>query len=249
MVRQRGRKRTNDLYFGPEEEVAVVKFLECNDDIERNAIYNEWLRGPFNKMIESIIRRYKLYRKGVSFEDLHSDTLSFLITKADKFEKNSGKKAYSYYGTICKHYILGLLIKDDSNLKQLYSYEDLSQTYLDKRYDLQYEIDDKDFTLDKFIIKLTNGIKVEIDNNETLPPKKRLNENEIKVGYALIDILGNWEQTLDVMNGGSKFNKNSVLETMRNYTNLSTKDIRSSMKRYKDIYSILKLDGLENGFE
>ena len=69
------------------------------------------------------------------------------------------------------------------------------------------------------------------------------------MGYALIDILENWEQTLDVMNGGSKFNKNSVLETMRNYTNLSTKDIRSSMKRYKDIYSILKLDGLENGFE
>lgn len=249
MARQRGRKRTNDLYFGPEEEEAVVRFLGCSDEIERNAIYNEWLRAPFNKMIESIIRRYKLYRKGVSFEDLHSDTLSFLITKADKFDINSGKKSYSYYGTICKHYILGLLIKDDSNTKQLYSYEDLSQSYLDDRLDLQYEIDDKDFTLDKFIIKLTDGIKVEIDNNENLPPKKKLNENEVKVGYALIDILENWEQTLDVMNGGSKFNKNSVLETMRNYTNLSTKDIRSSMKRYKDIYSILKIDGLENGFE
>jgi hypothetical protein len=249
MARQRGRKRTNDLYFGPDEEAAVIRFLECNDEIERNAIYNQWLRAPFDKMIESIIRRYKLYRKGVSFEDLHSDTLSFLITKADKFEKNSGKKAYSYYGTICKHYILGLLIKDDGNTKQLYSYEDLSQSYLDDREDLQYEIDDKDFTLDKFIFKLTDGIKVEIDNNDNLPPKKKLNENEIKVGYALIDILENWEQTLDVMNGGSKFNKNSVLETMRNYTNLSTKDIRSSMKRYKDIYSILKIEGLENGFE
>jgi len=249
MARQRGRKRTNDLYFGPEEEAAVIRYLECNDEIERNAIYNQWLRAPFDKMIESIIRRYKLYRKGVSFEDLHSDTLSFLITKADKFEKTSGKKAYSYYGTICKHYILGLLIKDDGNLKQLYSYEDLSQSYLDDREDLQYEMEDRDYTVDKFINKLTGNIKTEIENNDNLPVKKRLNENEIKVGYALIDILENWEQTLDVMNGGSKFNKNSVLETMRNYTNLSTKDIRSSMKRYKDIYSILKIDGLENGFE
>lgn len=249
MAKQRGRKRTNDLYFGPEEEAAVIRFLECNDEIERNAIYNQWLRAPFDKMIESIIRRYKLYRKGFSFEDLHADTLSFLITKADKFEKDSGKKAYSYYGTICKHYILGLLIKDDGNLKQLYSYEDLTPNYLDDREDLQYEMDDKEFTVDKFINKLINGIKDEIDNNNNLPPKKRLNENEIKVGYALIDILDNWEQTLDVMNGGSKFNKNSVLETMRNYTNLSTKDIRSSMKKYKDIYSILKIDGLENGFE
>jgi hypothetical protein len=249
MIKQRGRKRTNDLYFGPEEEIAVVKFLECNDEIERNAIYNKWLRAPFDKMIESIIRRYKLYRKGVSFEDLHSDTLSFLITKADKFEKDSGKKAYSYYGTICKHYILGLLIKDDGVLKQLYSYEDLSQSYLDDREDLQYEMEDEsDFIISDFINKLTNDIKKQIDNNENLPLKKRLNDNEIKVGYALIDILGNWEETLDVMNGGSKFNKNSVLETMRNYTNLSTKDIRASMKRYKDIYSLLKIDTIENGF-
>ena len=32
-------------------------------------------------MVESIIRRYKLYRKDYEFEDLKSDTLSFLITK------------------------------------------------------------------------------------------------------------------------------------------------------------------------
>ena len=44
MAKQRGRKRTNDLYFGPDEEAAVVRFLECNDEIERNAIYNQWLR-------------------------------------------------------------------------------------------------------------------------------------------------------------------------------------------------------------
>jgi hypothetical protein len=249
MAKQRGRKRTNDLYFGPDEEAAVVRFLECNDEIERNAIYNEWLRAPFDKMIESIIRRYKLYRKGVSFEDLHSDTLSFLITKADKFDKKSGKKAYSYYGTICKHYILGLLIKDDSSLKQLYSYEDLSQSYLDDREDLHYEMDDKDFTIEKFIHNLVGNIKDEIENNDELPIKKRLNENEIKVGYALMAMLEDWETILDAMNGGSKFNKNSVLETMRQYTGLSTKDIRASMKRYKTIYDILKFDGLENGFE
>ena len=46
------------------------------------------------------------------------------------------------------------------------------------------------------------------------------------------------------MNGGSKYNKNSVLETMRNYTNLSTKDIRIAMKRYKELYELLKQYGL-----
>jgi hypothetical protein len=249
MAKQRGRKRSVDLYFGPEEEAAVVKFLECNDNIERNAIYNKWLRAPFNKMIESIIRRYKLYRKGFSFEDLHSDTLSFLITKADKFEKESGKKAYSYYGTICKHYILGLLIKDDSTIKQLYSYEDLNENYFDDREDLQYEMEDTNFTVEQFISNLIQEIKNEITNNDDLPIKKKLSENEIKVGHGLIVMLENWELILDDMNGGSKFNKNSVLETMRQYTGLCTKDIRASMKRYKSIYDLLKIDGMENGFE
>ena len=113
MTTKRGRKRKNDLYFGPNEEEAVVKFLKSTDGTERNLIFNEWLKAPLDKMIESIIRKYKLYRKGETFEELHSDTLSFLMTKVHKFETDRGKKAYSYFGTISKHYILGLLIKDE----------------------------------------------------------------------------------------------------------------------------------------
>jgi hypothetical protein len=64
------------------------------------------------------------------------------------------------------------------------------------------------------------------------------------VGYALIEILENWESAFLGMDGGSKYNKNSVLETMRNYTNLSTKDIRLAMKRYKQLYDFLKQTGL-----
>lgn len=247
MAKKRGRKRKNDLYFGPEQEDAVLRYLKSEDTKERNAIYNEWLREPLNKMIESIIRKYKLYRKTETFEDLHSDTLSFLITKADKFENSKGTKAYSYYGTICKNYILGLLINDEKKLKQFYSYEDVSST-VEERDDMQYEIDDFEFTMDKFINKLIDSIKDELEGDSSVN-KKKLTENEIKVGLALTDILKDWEKTLDLMNGGTKFNKNSVLESMRNYTNLNTKDIRLAMKRYKGLYEFIKIDGMENGIE
>lgn len=247
MAKKRGRKRKNALYFGPEQEEAVLNFLKTDDEIERNAIYNQWLRAPLNKMIESIIRKYDLYRDGESFEDLHSDTLSFLITKADKFEPSKGKKAYSYYGTICKNYILGLLISDEKKRKQLYSYEGMTGE-LEKRDDFKYELEDTEFTMDKFISKLIESIAEELEG-DSIVGKKKLNENEEKVGLALIDILKDWEVTLDLMSGGTKFNKNSVLESMRNYTGLTTKDIRLAMKRYKCLYGIIKLDGLENGIE
>ena len=89
---KRGRKRTNEMYFGPDEEEAVVKFLESTNEIERNRIFKESLIKPLDKMIESIIRRYKLYRKGFTFEELHSDTVSFLMTKVHRFESDKGKK-------------------------------------------------------------------------------------------------------------------------------------------------------------
>jgi uncharacterized protein YgfB (UPF0149 family) len=238
MVNKRGRKRKNEMYFGPEEELAVNQYLASTDDAERNLIYNQWLRDPLNKMIESIIRRYKLYRKGETFEDLHSDTLSFLMTKAHKFESSRGKKAYSYYGTICKHYILGLLIKDKKYTKNTASYEDISSE-LEERQELSYTIDEDEVTMEAFFKTLTKSIREEL-NDENFAPKKKLNENERKVGQALIEILENWETAFDSMNGGPKYNKNSVLETLRNYTNLSTKDIRLAMRRFKELYKLLK---------
>lgn len=244
MAKKRGRKRKNNLYFGPEQEEAVVKFLECDDSIERNAIYNKWLREPLDKMIESIIRKYKLYRKGETFEDLHSDTLSFLILKADKFEPEKGKKAYSYYGTICKNYILGLLINDDKKMKQIYSYEDYS-TSIEEKDEYSYVIDDIEFNFKIFIQKLIDEVQLELDGEYV--SKKKINENERRVGEALIEILSNWEVILDLMNGGAKYNKNSVLQSMRNYTNLNTKDIRIAMKRYKELYKLLKIDSVDNG--
>lgn len=243
MISRRGRKRKNELYFGPNEEEAVINFLNSTDEIERNLIFNEWLKAPLDKMIESIIRKYKLYRKSETFEELHSDTISFLMTKVHKFESNKGTKAYSYFGTIAKNYILGLLIKDEKYMKQNYSYEDVSEK-IEERGDLVYYIDeDEGLSMEIFIQKISDNIKDELIN-EKHTPKKRLNENEIKVGYALIEILENWETVFDSMDGGSKYNKNSVLETMRNYTNLSTKDIRLSMKRFKSLYELLKQNGL-----
>lgn len=245
MAERRGRKRKNNLYFGPEQEEAVVKFLKSEDNKERNAIYNRWLREPFDKMIESIIRKYKLYRKGETFEDLHSDTLSFLILKADKFEASKGKKAYSYYGTICKNYILGLLISDEKKIKQIYSYEDYSTT-IEEKVELSYVIDEVEFNFKLFINKLIDGVKDELEGVDKVG-KKKINENERRVGEALIAILSDWEIILDLMNGGTKYNKNTVLESMRNFTNLSTKDIRLGMKRYKELYNILKIDSVDNG--
>ena len=103
------RKSTQKIYFGEDQEQAVIRYLESESEIEKNKIFNEYLREPLIIMVESIIRRYKLYRKDLEFEEIHNDTMSFLITKISKFDHTKNHKAYSYFGTICKNYLMGTI--------------------------------------------------------------------------------------------------------------------------------------------
>jgi hypothetical protein len=51
----------------------------------------------------------------------------------------------------------------------------------------------------------------------------------------LYDLFDNYENIF-VGNDNNKFNKNIILLSLREMTNLSTKEIRGSMKKYKNMY-------------
>jgi len=231
LSKKRGRKAVKENYFDVREEEAVRKFLIAESSYEKNKIYNQFLRHPLDKMISSIIRRYKLYRKDMDFEEIHTDTHSFLMTKVDKFKPDKNKKAYSYFGTICKNYLMGQIIKDQKETNRKISYEDISSS-LEERPDLTYRIDDDvvetDYIINKYLYELKEYI-------ETEP----LNDNEKKLGYALIDLFDNYE-TIFSGADNNKFNKNVILLSLREMTNLSTKEIRSSIKRFKKLYIVIQ---------
>lgn len=225
--KKRGRKSTNTNYFDVVEENAVRMYLTAETFEEKNQIYNEFLRGPLDKMISSIIRRYKLYRKDMDFTDIHTDTHSFLMTKVDKFKPSKNKKAYSYFGTICKNYLMGQIIKDQKDTNRKVSYEDISSS-LEERPDLVYYIENDVVESDKIITDYIVQLKTFIEVSS-------LNENEVKLGYALLELFENYDSVF-VGNDNKKFNKNLVLMSIREMTNLSTKEIRLSMKKYKKLY-------------
>ena len=118
--KKKGRKPTVNNYFDVREEDAVRAYLIAESFEEKNKIYNQFLKNPLDKMISSIIRRYKLYRRDMDFEEIHMDTHSFLMTKIDKFKPDKEKKAYSYFGTICKNYLMGQILKDQKEIILLF---------------------------------------------------------------------------------------------------------------------------------
>jgi predicted SprT family Zn-dependent metalloprotease len=229
--KKRGRKAVKENYFDVREENAVRKFLITEDYTERNKIYNEFLKAPLDKMISSIIRRYKLYRKDMDFEEIHCDTHSFLMTKVDKFKPSKNKKAYSYFGTICKNYLMGQIIKDQKETNRKVSYEDIS-SHIEERPDMIYRIDDDVIDTNLILTQYVNELKEFIDG-------ENLNENEKKLGYALVDLFHNYE-TIFSGNENNKFNKNIILLSLREMTNLSTKEIRGSIKKFKKLYIVIQ---------
>ena len=231
LSKKRGRKAVKENYFDVREEEAVRKFLIAETSYEKNKIYNQFLRLPLDKMISSIIRRYKLYRKDMNFEEIHTDTHSFLMTKVDKFKPDKNKKAYSYFGTICKNYLMGQIIKDQKETNRKISYEDISSS-LEERPDMSYRIDDDIIETDYVINKYLEELKDYIESEQ-------LNDNEKKLGYALIDLFDNYESIFSGADN-NKFNKNVILLSLREMTNLSTKEIRSSIKRFKKLYVVIQ---------
>ncbi len=230
------RKRTQKMYFGEEQEQAVVRYLESENEEEKNKIFNEYLREPLRIMVESIIRRYKLYRKDKEFIEIHTDTMSFLMTKISKFDTTKNYKAYSYFGTICKNYLMGAIQKDQKEQNRSVSYEDISSR-IEDRADLSYIIDEEIIDYKDVVNKLTTELEIFVEEQE-------LNENEKKLGYALIEVFSNFEKVFQI-GEGNKFNKNLILLSLREMTSLTTKEIRVAMKKYKKLYETLKLAFIE----
>jgi len=126
---------------------------------------------------------------------------------------------------------MGQIIKDQKETNRKISYEDISSS-LEQRPDMSYRIDDDIIESDAIIIKYLQELKDFIDS-------ENLNENEKKLGYALIDLFDNY-QTIFSGADNNKFNKNVILLSLREMTNLSTKEIRSSIKRFKKLYIVIQ---------
>ena len=301
---KRGRKpKERKGYFYEKEENAIVQYINEKNAEEKNRIFNTILYPALTKMIESIIRRYKLFVPDEDFEQNFNDTISYLLTKIDHFkpritgydliedekelskyhfvtmseedlksklrdaseedpdyivvyfgfddedESNINKKyykkethnykAYSYCGTVCKNY---LMFKSTQYAKKKIRNTSYDDVFEDLSNNVKYSTNETSYAeiAEKLVVNVAYEIERMIENAE----ENLLNENEIKVGNALINLLRNWEEVLP--DGGSnKLQKSSVLYFLREETMMSTKEIRDNMKKYKCVYKILRKMAVE----
>jgi hypothetical protein len=125
-------------------------------------------------------------------------------------------------------------------MKHDISYEDVYRN-VEEQDDMKYYLEEIDTTpLSEFIREISDSIKVDLE-------EAKLNENEIKVGNAIVAILDNYNIMFDELETNNKFTKNLFLSYVRNITSLETKDIRVSMRKFKKLYFVIKDDKINEG--
>lgn len=236
-MEKRGRKpRERKGYFYEREENAIVTYLQSNEDATKQKVYKEIIHPAFTKMIESIIRRYRLYVPEEQFEQLFNDTISYLMTKLSNFKPEKGYKAFSYCGTICKNYLIQRKVQYSKEQKRNVSYDTVADSF-ENNEEYATETDEYFDMAEKLIIDTSKEIGRMVSN----PSEFSLNEDEVKVGLALIDLLNNWEDILAWDNDDSnKLQKSEVLYFLRESTLMTTKCVRDNMRVYKKVYYSLK---------
>lgn len=235
--RGRGRppkpvEQRTGFYFYTDEENAVVSYIKSDSAKVKNELFEKYLKVAFTRLIESIIRRYfKDKITADEFQMYFNDTMYHVLENMVSFDTTRNKKAYSYIGTIAKNFILTELISKRKVLLRDVCYDDMSDD-LNNNEDLscgivnQYNAD-----LNEVMVETTSKIKYMLSDQY----KKKITPTEILVGKAIINLMDNWDDMFIDL-GSNKYNKSVILLYLKEVTNLSTKDLRASMRKFKTAY-------------
>ncbi len=216
-------------YFGEREEKAIIDYNNETCYEKKNKIFNEIIHPAFQKLVEGIIHRWKFYYFEVDSKMVNHEVCSFLVTKMHKYDNTKGR-AFSYFGTIAKNYLILNNNKNFSDWKKIKSYDCLDD--MQKEQALYREHRNTDFVKDEkttlsihynnIISKLIEKLKVEKD---TICKR----EKDVKILDGILYILSNKDNLLDYNN----VNKNIVYVLLKEYSRESSASIANMLKKVK----------------
>ena len=226
------RKRSKANYFTKETEEYIVKYNTSTDQEYRNRIFTDHIYLPFYKLAENIIHTFKFYYTDVEqIEDLKHEIVSVLLEeKIMKFDPTNGAKAYSYFGTIVKRWLINYNNKNYKRLKQIGSFSDIEESYQQERTETStYSI-----TLSKFIDRWVEESYEKMDEMFS-------KDSEKKIADAVLTIF-------KTRNDIEIFKKKALYIYIREMTDcdtpILTKVINALKQDFKESYLVLYEQGL-----
>ena len=231
MIRKRRKKSKN--YFTQDTENAIVRYNNEPDPKVRSDIYQNEIHFAFFKLTQNIIHTFKFYHTEVdNLEHLQHEIITFLLSKMHLFDPTRGAKAYSYFGTIVKRW---LILYNTKNYKKKIKTTDISVLVSDNSKHVYHQGDTKSKSdLDKYIDLFVDHTT---ENIFELFPKK----NDAQIADAILELFRKREN-LEV------FNKKALYIYIREMVEVKTPKITKIADKLHDIFKSQYVFYLENGY-
>lgn len=209
-------------YFTQDTEDAIVLYNASEDNSFRNKIYNDRIKYPFFKLTENIIHTYKFYyTEEDSIEDLQHEVTTFLLSKLHLFNPAKGAKAYSYFGTIAKRY---LIMTNTKNYKRRIDKTGVSE--IEDSMDFSYDIVDQHEEPNNLSDFIDAFVDYATDNIFELFPR----DEDAQIADAILELFRK-RMSLDILN------KKALYIYIREQIDVKTPKIT---KVANDLYQIFK---------
>ncbi len=231
-VRKRRPKKSID-YFTLDTQAAILEYRLETSTAKRNKIFNERIYYAFYKLAENIIHTFKFYYTEVdNINELKHEVIAFLLEKLHLYDDSKGK-AYSYFGTIAKRY---LIVYNNNNYKRLKGKAAVEEVDEDKTLLNDLVLSHEDNLEDVTFIDLY--IQYVDDNLLEIFPK----DQDARVGDAILELFKRREN-IDI------FNKKALFIYIKEITDAPTPIITKVIKVLKGIYKEMLNKYLEEGSE
>jgi predicted CopG family antitoxin len=227
------RKKKEKQYFTQETEDAIVRYNNCSDPEERSEIYRKDIHYAFFKLTENIIHTFKFYYTEVDdIEHLQHEVITFLLDKIHLYDQTRGAKAFSYFGTIAKRY---LIIQNQKNYKKRVDKAPVEELHTNLSY--SYSMDDSPTEKDEFSEFIDEYVDYCTENIFILFPK----EKDAQVADAILELFRKRE-VLDL------FNKKALYLLIREMVDVKTPHITRIADQLGNIFKTHYLFYSENGY-
>ena len=229
----RKRKKKSKNYFTQETEDYIVKYNNESDPEIRSKIYETHIHYPFFKLTQNIIHTFKFYHTEVeNLEHLQHEIITFLLTKMHLFDPTRGAKAYSYFGTIVKRWLILYNTKNYSKKIQKTGVEELYKEGSTHIYSIGDETVKSD--LDKYMDVFVDHVS---ENLFELFPKG----NDAAVADAILELFRRRE-SLDI------FNKKALYIYIREMVDVKTPKITKIADKLYGIFKSSYIYYLDTGY-
>ena len=230
MVAKRKKKSKN--YFTQETEDAIILYNNTDNTIKKSLIYEKFIHYPFFKLTENIIHTFKFYYTEVDeIEHLQHEVITFLLSKIHLFDPSKGAKAYSYFGTIAKRY---LILANQQNYKKRVDKSPIESLHDDEKH--SYGIDDH-YHQDPLSDFLNHYVDYVTSNIYKLFPK----DDDAKVADAILELFRKREE-IDI------FNKKALYIYIREMIDVKTPKITKITTQLYNIFKDNYVFYLEYGY-